>query len=56
VGVRFRSAVTGTVTGIRLYIGAGRSGQHRAVLWNSGGRILAKSHIRRLATWWCMVT
>jgi Domain of unknown function (DUF4082) len=37
VGVRFRPAVDGLVTGLRFYQGAGNTGPHVGNLWSSGG-------------------
>ena len=41
LGVRFRSDVAGSITGIRFYKGAGNSGIHTGSLWNSNGLPLA---------------
>lgn len=43
VGTEFSSSVPGTVTALRVYVDVA-SGTHRATLWNSGGRLLAKSY------------
>ncbi|WP_344812791.1 DUF4082 domain-containing protein [Microlunatus aurantiacus] len=42
-GIEFSSSVAGKVTALRVYV-AGSRGTHRAALWNSGGRLLAKSY------------
>lgn len=41
VGVKFRSDVDGTITGIRFYKGAGNTGPHTGSLWSSTGALLA---------------
>ncbi|HEX2807203.1 MAG TPA: DUF4082 domain-containing protein [Kineosporiaceae bacterium] len=41
LGVTFRTAVAGTVTGARFYKGAGNSGTHDATLWSATGAQLA---------------
>lgn len=41
VGVKFRSDVAGTVTGIRFYKGSGNTGSHVGKLWTASGRLLA---------------
>jgi hypothetical protein len=41
VGVRFSSAVAGSVTGIRFYKGTQNSGTHQGYLWSSTGSLLA---------------
>jgi hypothetical protein len=41
VGVRFKSAVNGTVTGLRFYQGPGNTGTHTGSLWTSSGTQLA---------------
>ncbi|MCW2638023.1 MAG: hypothetical protein JWP76_329 [Dactylosporangium sp.] len=41
VGVRFKSAVNGTVTGLRFYQGPGNTGTHSGSLWTSSGTQLA---------------
>jgi hypothetical protein len=41
VGVKFRSDVAGTITGIRFYKGAGNGGTHVGNLWSSTGTLLA---------------
>ncbi|WP_433831348.1 N,N-dimethylformamidase beta subunit family domain-containing protein [Actinoplanes sp. CA-015351] len=40
LGMRFRSDVAGTVTGVRFYKGAGNSGTHVGHLWSSSGTLL----------------
>lgn len=41
VGVRFSSAVAGSVTGIRFYKGTQNGGTHQGYLWSSTGSLLA---------------
>jgi hypothetical protein len=43
LGVRFRSDVAGTVTGIRYYRSASNTGAHTAHLWSNGGTLLASA-------------
>ncbi|GAA1273680.1 hypothetical protein GCM10009677_28640 [Sphaerisporangium rubeum] len=41
LGVKFRSAISGTVTGIRFYKGVNNTGTHVGSLWSAGGTLLA---------------
>jgi VCBS repeat-containing protein len=41
LGVRFRSDVSGTITGLRFYKGTGNTGTHVAHLWTNAGVLLA---------------
>jgi hypothetical protein len=41
LGVKFRSDVAGTVSGVRFYKGAGNTGTHSGHLWSSTGTLLA---------------
>jgi hypothetical protein len=41
LGVKFRAATTGTVTGIRFHKGPGNTGTHTGSLWSSSGTRLA---------------
>jgi hypothetical protein len=41
LGVKFRSDVAGSITGIRFYKGSGNSGTHTGSLWTSSGVLLA---------------
>ncbi|MBT2567578.1 DUF4082 domain-containing protein [Arthrobacter sp. ISL-85] len=41
VGMRFRSDVAGTVSGIRFYKGTSNTGTHVGHLWSGGGALLA---------------
>ena len=43
LGVKFRSDVSGSVTGIRFYKGAGNNGTHIGVLYSSTGTPLAQA-------------
>ncbi len=53
VGVKFESAETGYVTGIRFYKGAGNDGTHVGYLWSSSGALLASATFtNETATGW----
>jgi hypothetical protein len=41
LGVRFRATVSGYITGIRFYKGAGNTGTHTGSLWTNNGQLLA---------------
>jgi hypothetical protein len=41
LGVRFRSDVSGTITGVRFYKGAANTGTHIGHLWSNTGALLA---------------
>jgi Domain of unknown function (DUF4082)/Bacterial Ig-like domain len=41
LGVKFRTDVSGFITGLRYYKGAGNTGTHTGTLWTSGGQLLA---------------
>src|SRR5205823_293649 len=43
LGVKFRSDVNGSVTGIRFYKGAGNNGTHTGLLYSNGGTLLAQA-------------
>src|SRR2546430_1159156 len=43
LGVKFRSDVSGLVTGIRFYKGAGNNGTHTGLLYSSTGTALAQA-------------
>lgn len=43
-GVKFRSDVAGSVTGIRFYKGAGNTGTHIGLLYSSTGTLLAQAN------------
>ncbi|MEU3166639.1 DUF4082 domain-containing protein [Streptosporangium sp. NPDC006930] len=43
LGVKFRAATSGTVTGIRFYKGPQNTGTHIGSLWTSGGTLLASA-------------
>jgi hypothetical protein len=42
VGVRFKSDLNGTITGIRFYKAAANTGTHVGNLWTAGGTLLAR--------------
>ena len=43
VGTKFRSILSGYITGIRFYKGVTNTGSHTANLWTSGGTLLASA-------------
>ena len=43
LGVKFRADVSGFITGVRFYKGAGNTGTHIGSLWTSGGTLLAQA-------------
>jgi subtilisin family serine protease len=43
LGVKFRSDVSGTVTGLRFYKGAGNNGTHVGLLYSAAGAVLAQA-------------
>lgn len=43
LGVRFRSNVDGSITGLRYYRMAGSTASNRATLWSSNGAVLART-------------
>jgi hypothetical protein len=53
LGVKFRSAVAGFVTGIRFYKGTGNNGTHVGNLWTSTGALLSRvTFINESVTGW----
>jgi hypothetical protein len=53
LGLKFRSDVSGRVTGVRFYKGPGNSGTHIGHLWNaSGGQLGEVTFINETATGW----
>jgi electron transfer flavoprotein alpha/beta subunit len=57
LGVKFRSDVGGTVTGVRFYKGAANTGTHIGNLWTSTGTLLATATFtNETATGWQTVT
>jgi hypothetical protein len=57
LGVKFRSDVSGTITGIRFYKGTGNTGTHIGNLWSIGGQLLATATFaNETATGWQQVT
>jgi hypothetical protein len=56
VGMRFRSAVSGNVTGARFYKQAGNGGTHRGQLYSAAGALLAEAtFINETASGWQQV-
>jgi hypothetical protein len=56
LGVKFRSDVAGTITGIRFYKGIGNTGTHVGNLWSSTGTLLASASFSgETATGWQQV-
>ena len=43
LGVKFRSEINGTITGLRFYKGASNTGTHVGNLWSSSGALLASA-------------
>ncbi|HLA60129.1 MAG TPA: DUF4082 domain-containing protein [Puia sp.] len=57
VGTKFRSALNGTVTGIRFYKASGNSGTHQGLLYNNTGTLLAQATFTgETATGWQQVS
>ena len=57
VGVKFRSDVAGTITGIRFYKGSGNTGTHVGNLWTATGTLLASATFTsETASGWQQVT
>jgi WD40 repeat protein len=57
VGVKFRSDVSGRITGIRFYKGSGNTGTHVGTLWSSTGTQLGRATFSgETATGWQQVT
>jgi hypothetical protein len=53
VGVKFRTEINGSITGIRFYKGAGNTGTHVGHLWTSSGALLATvTFTNETATGW----
>jgi hypothetical protein len=56
IGVKFRSAVAGQVTGIRFYKRAANTGTHTGSLWSSNGTLLATAtFVNETASGWQQV-
>jgi hypothetical protein len=56
LGVRFRAASAGRITGLRFYKGSGNTGTHVAHLWSSTGTLLATATFsNETATGWQQV-
>jgi subtilisin family serine protease len=57
LGIKFRSDVAGTITGIRFYKGSGNTGTHTGSLWTSTGSLLATgTFTNETATGWQQLT
>ena len=56
VGVKFSSAVDGTVTAIKFYAGPGNTGPHTVSLWSSSGDQLGTGTSSASGTGWRTVT
>jgi hypothetical protein len=57
LGVKFSSAISGTITGMQFYKGPEDIGVHTAELWNSGGALLATAAFTdETASGWQSVT
>ncbi len=57
VGTKFRSALNGTVTGIRFYKASGNSGTHQGLLYSNTGTLLAQATFTgETATGWQQVS
>ena len=53
LGVKLRSDVAGTITGVRFYKGIGSTGQHTGTLWTAGGTLLATgTFVNETASGW----
>jgi hypothetical protein len=56
VGLKFRSDVNGTITGIRFYKGAADATTHTGSLWSAAGALLATGHVYRRDAEWLAAT
>ena len=57
LGVRFRSATTGFITGLRFYKGASNTGTHTGSLWtNTGTRLATVTYTGETASGWQTAT
>jgi hypothetical protein len=52
VGLKFRTSVAGTVTGVRFYKGAGNSGTHVGKLWRNGTLLASVTFTGETASGW----
>src|SRR5262249_24746110 len=52
LGMKFRSDVNGTITGIRFYKGLGDTSVHTGSLWSSTGVLLATGNFSESASGW----
>ncbi len=56
LGVKFRTDVSGYITGVRFFKGIGNTGSHRGSLWSSSGQLLATAQfVGETATGWQQV-
>ena len=56
LGVQFSSTVSGYVTGVRFYKGAGNTGEHIGSLWTTAGTLLAQAtFVAESSTGWQQV-
>lgn len=57
LGVQFRPAVDGTVSGVRFYKGTGNTGTHSGSVWSgTGTRLVTKTFTGETSTGWQTVT
>src|SRR5205823_13386044 len=57
LGMKFRSDIAGSITGVRFYKGALNIGPHNAHLWDTAGNLLASaSFSSETASGWQQVT
>src|SRR5262249_30966352 len=57
LGVKFRSDVAGSVTGVRFYKGGQNTGSHTGSLWSSSGTLLATgTFTNEMASGWQQLT
>ena len=56
LGVQFRAAVAGKVTGIRFYKGAGNSGTHTGTLWRGATSLATGTFTAETASGWQVLT
>ena len=53
LGLRFSASVSGSITGVRFYKGAGNAGTHTGKLWSSAGaRLAAATFVNESARGW----
>jgi len=57
LGMRFRSSISGTVTGVRFYKGSNNTGTHTGSLWsNTGQRLATGTFTNETASGWQTLT